>query len=1133
MQEPSPSAADHGTGARGPQAEADARPPEKRRGGWRLWPRWLRIAIEATLGVVAGLVILGGIALWRLSSEPVRLDFLTPYLEQAIALEDRGVSVDVGETLLMWQGWPNNVDLRARKILVTDAEGGRLALLPDVSVTLSMRALLQGTVAPTFIEVIGPELAIERSAEGELSIGASMPDETKPDALQSPQTEPSGESAAEPPAAEPSMAARSAALRRLVDGLLIDPDPGQQLSFLSSIRIRDGLVSVTDDRLGQSFHASDLVLELHREAPGIGGELSLQLDLPGDPVRLEAAFTYDQDSGGIDLASSFADLKPTALPPDLPGAELVHSVALPLGGSLTMTLGAGGTLESATFDVTGAAGLLDLGDRLPEPRPVRALRLSGTYDGAGRRLVMQDASLNFGTAEAEGPGITGAGTLTILDDGLAVEGALRVLGLDADELPLYWPRGLDEGARSWITENIKTGRVDEANLEVALSLPDGGGEQVERFDGGFRYRDLDVHYLRPLPPVTGVSGTASFDSSAIRFQMEGGRSGNIELGASEAVIEGFDREGLETLSLKFPASGPLGEVLALLNHDRLRLIDKLGLDPASTRGQARSVVTFDFPLPEELSFDDVTVTTEGQAEGVAIKSLLLGQDATDGRLGIALNNDGMRVRGKMRLGGVPIDLDWSESFTDASPVQSHYEVLVPSMDDAERERFGFEVLDGLSGPVSASVVADARSDGTTTVQVATNLEQAALDLPEILWRKPVGQAGTASFTLLLRDNQLVELSKLEGASGSLTLKGSGRFDERGEDLASLALSELRFGGSALTDVLLLRQGLGIDVRIGGGALNAEPFLDNARAEDEASAAAAAEAASRQPPLRLRAENLDAVRFGEARYLERVSFDLERIGDEWNRIQLVSQVPRTMWRRNAQLASADAQSGVAGEVRKFSVDYRPVGQGRHSLAVQADDAGGTLRALDLLDTMEGGALRITGEALPGQPIQASLEVLDFTMIDAPVLGRLLLVASLTGIFEGLTSDGIGFDRMVGDFTLGGGRATTELIRAYGASLGLTAKGTLDYGRSELELDGAIVPVYGLNRILNEIPLIGTILTGGEGEGFVAFTYEMTGPLDEPRISVNPLSALAPGWLRGIFSGSGKGDGPTVYPEGNDR
>ena len=156
-----------------------------------------------------------------------------------------------------------------------------------------------------------------------------------------------------------------------------------------------------------------------------------------------------------------------------------------------------------------------------------------------------------------------------------------------------------------------------------------------------------------------------------------------------------------------------------------------------------------------------------------------------------------------------------------------------------------------------------------------------------------------------------------------------------------------------------------------------------------------------------------------------------------------------------------------------------------------------------------------------------------MIEAPVLARLLLVASLTGIVEGLSGDGIEFDRMVGEFTLQNGVLATELVRAYGSSLGLTAKGQIDLGRSRIDLQGTIVPAYLFNRLIGNIPLLGPLLTGGEGEGFVAFTYTMTGDLSEPEIKVNPLSALAPGFLRTLFSGDVGEGRDTEFPEQDTR
>ena len=69
---------------------------------------------------------------------------------------------------------------------------------------------------------------------------------------------------------------------------------------------------------------------------------------------------------------------------------------------------------------------------------------------------------------------------------------------------------------------------------------------------------------------------------------------------------------------------------------------------------------------------------------------------------------------------------------------------------------------------------------------------------------------------------------------------------------------------------------------------------------------------------------------------------------------------------------------------------------------------------------------------------------------------------------------------------------------------------------LDLEGTMVPAYALNSVFGHIPLLGEIFTGGEkGGGVFAATFRMTGPIEEPVVSVNPLSALAPGILRNVF------------------
>jgi hypothetical protein len=83
---------------------------------------------------------------------------------------------------------------------------------------------------------------------------------------------------------------------------------------------------------------------------------------------------------------------------------------------------------------------------------------------------------------------------------------------------------------------------------------------------------------------------------------------------------------------------------------------------------------------------------------------------------------------------------------------------------------------------------------------------------------------------------------------------------------------------------------------------------------------------------------------------------------------------------------------------------------------------------------------------------------------------------------------------------------------------------------VHLRGTFVPFYGLNNMfgLGQIPLVGMLL-GGSNEGLVGITYEAVGPPSAPRISVNPVSAIAPGLLRKFIPSPGSFDPGFMPPQ----
>jgi hypothetical protein len=189
--------------------------------------------------------------------------------------------------------------------------------------------------------------------------------------------------------------------------------------------------------------------------------------------------------------------------------------------------------------------------------------------------------------------------------------------------------------------------------------------------------------------------------------------------------------------------------------------------------------------------------------------------------------------------------------------------------------------------------------------------------------------------------------------------------------------------------------------------------------------------------------------------------------------------------------------------------RVLPQGRRSaIRLTSNDAGGVLRSAGLLKQIQGGTLELNllpvgnGGAFDGRVTAKAIRVKD-----APGIAALLNAVSVVGLINEMNGDGIYFDTVEGDFRLTSDRLTLAKASAVGASMGLSMDGVYALRSNQIAMQGVITPVYLLNGI-------GSVLTR-KGEGLFGFNYTLTGPATQPNVSVNPLSALAPGGLRDVL------------------
>jgi len=204
-------------------------------------------------------------------------------------------------------------------------------------------------------------------------------------------------------------------------------------------------------------------------------------------------------------------------------------------------------------------------------------------------------------------------------------------------------------------------------------------------------------------------------------------------------------------------------------------------------------------------------------------------------------------------------------------------------------------------------------------------------------------------------------------------------------------------------------------------------------------------------------------------------------------------------------------------KKINFNITPEGRNRR-LSATSEDAGAAVKALGITDSMEGGALALTGQyddAAGKGILRGKLLIRDHTLKNAPNLAKLLSLASLTGFFDTLSGKGIAFKKLEAPFTLENDVAVLKDARTYGPAIGLTADGTITFPKADLDLKGTIVPSYTLNNVVGNVPVLGDLLTGGEGQGVFAANFTMKGDSDDPDVAVNPLSMLTPGFLRHLF------------------
>ena len=1054
---------------------------------------WLATIAFGTIVVVS---VLLSVAAWRLSQGPVELGWLTRRLEAEANTNGGPTRLSIGGTALAWEGFRLGVDrpldLRLTEIRLVDPSGARRVEIPRAEISLSLLALLRGRVQPRALELDDPRLTLRRARDGAISIDlGSLTGQTDKPATTNRATDPSGAPLPELLA----LLARPAATDRTV--------ASGWFSQLRLVRVRDAVVTVVDRRLGVTWQAPQANLDLARRSRGgVDGTADLSLALGDQRARLTATATLLRDAAETHVVARLTAIAPAALARATPALGFLSAVDAPVTTEATADFGPDLDLRQARVSMQVGEGALRIGSG-SLPIVSASLVASGTPDAV--RLEAAQLRLQAHPGEAIST-LSAYGTAqreTAQGEGGRIEAALS-LSLDQvafADLPVLWPEGIGGGARSWILQNITAGVARDGHAEIGMvANADLSAMTLTRAVGSLEGSNLTVSWLRPVPPIEqGRAELRLVDPDTVQIDVASGRqrlrngNGLTLTGGSVRITGLMQRDQVATIQSGI--NGSLSDVITLLREQRLQLLSRHPVSLKDPAGAVTMTVAATVPLDVHVTMDDIPIRVSGHVDNASLGDVVAGRDLSNGTLDVVANNDGLTVKGQALLSGIPANLDLAMDFRVGPPTQVMQRVTVTGQPDAKLLAVaGLGVTDLVAGPIGLRAMLTELRDGSGSVSVDADLTGATLTLAPLDWHKPPGAAAHATAQVRLQHDRLDSIDRIETEGDGLLLRGSAACEDGRVSL--VRLDRLTLGRSEVQGTVELppspRKGP-IAVRLSGSQLDLSAPLTRPRTGESRTPKSGPSPPG--PPWTLDAR-FDRVMMAGGYVFAPLSMRADNDGSVFQKLRIEGSM-RDKQAVLLQIAPED---------------------GRRHLTVTAENGGDLLRALDLTNTLQDGRLTVTGtydDADPGHALSGTAELSNFRVARAQALGKLLQAMTLYGLVDAVRGPGLSFTQMVAPFTLKDDVLELAGARAFSSSLGLTVKGRIDIDGGTADLQGTIVPAYFFNSLLGNVPLVGRLFSPERGGGLFAASYSLRGKLEDPQVTVNPLAALTPGFLRGVF------------------
>ena len=1153
--------------------------------------RWFKRIVTVFGGLFIVAAVCFAVLWWRLGAGPINFDMATPWLADAI--QDNigdGNTVEIGGTQIERAGRVR-MAVRIRDIVVRDRDRNVIASAPKAEVKVSVAAMLMGRMRAESLSLVDVALAVRITPDGQVTVSTGNNERPIATGVASPRVPGSWLGPAKQPEltfprqpqppvvqVQPAPGTAPAAQRDAPSGILAGLDWLDTLTLsgldgqnLNEVGLKNGRLVVDDQQRGNKWEFNNISLSLRRPS---GGGVALTVG-EGGKAPWSLGVNIGAPSNGVRSVDFKADKVSTKnLLLALRMKDLTYSADIPLTGELKGEIGRDGVPTYLRGKLTAGAGDIVDNDTPDYPMPIDSAEINFEWDsgrrvllapfkvisGANRVTLLAHVEPPNGTSNAWQAGLSG-GTIVLggrnpseqplifnnisirakfdpdnrlvsLTQANISNGELGVAGtgsvdyagepriklgfagtpMNASALKRMWPILIVPEVREWVIERIETGNLQRIEIGVnsptknltrrGPPIPDDG-LNVSIIANDVSLRPVDglpvVHDGDLRARITGRTATVTISQANV--DTPGGRKVNL----SDIVFEVPDMAPKPSPSkIRFKLEGPAPGVVEVLNSDRLNEASGNMLDPNAIKGNVTAQVAMGMPIQHELTKADTTYNVTADLKDFSADKLVMNQKVEANTLKIAANNQGYQVRGDIKINGQTGQLDYRKPTDGDADVR-----LSATLDDASRARMGVDLGSAVVGSIPLKLNGKIGSgDRDSKFNIEADLTPLKLDNLLPGWAKVAGKSAKAAFNVVKKgDSTRLEDITVDGAGASI--KGSVELDQNG-DLVNVNFPTYSPSEGDKTSIKAERGNDGVlKVTMRGDVFDGRGFLKGAMS------------GGKEPETKSKAKSVD--------------FDIDvKLGAVAGYYgEAVRSLDAKVSRRNGTI-SKFALTGKLGRDTPLTGDMRGKSQGaaRDVIFIETNDAGAFLRVTDTYSKMFGGQLALAMDAPSSdtRPKEGLVNVRNFTVKGEASLERV----AASGGPPGAQNSGISFSRLRAEFVRQNGLMTVREGLVQGPSVGATIEGNIDYNANQVRMSGTFVPMYGLNNIFGQIPVVGLFLGGGSNEGLFGVTYEVVGTPGAPVLRVNPLSAIAPGITRKIFDFStGKQNTAVEFPNQNNN